>query len=82
VAKRRYEKHFLSKLTDSDGEREETQHWIETARDCGYLADADEERLLGYCEEIGKMLASMRARAEMFCPASPVLREDSDESDL
>jgi len=25
-AKRRYEKHFLSKLTDADGEQQETQH--------------------------------------------------------
>jgi four helix bundle protein len=33
-AKRRYEKHFISKLTDSDGEQQETQHWIETEFDC------------------------------------------------
>src|SRR5688572_22090803 len=26
--KRRYEKHFVSKLTDADGEQLETQHWI------------------------------------------------------
>jgi four helix bundle protein len=25
-AKRRYEKHFVSKLTDADGEQQETQH--------------------------------------------------------
>ncbi len=25
-AKRRYEKHFISKLTDADGEQQETQH--------------------------------------------------------
>ncbi len=36
-AKRLYEKHFVSKLTDADGEQQETQHWIETANDCGYL---------------------------------------------
>jgi four helix bundle protein len=29
-AKRRYEKHFVSKLTDADSEQQETQHWIET----------------------------------------------------
>jgi four helix bundle protein len=29
--KRRYEKHFVSKLTDADGEQLETQHWIELA---------------------------------------------------
>jgi four helix bundle protein len=33
-AKRRYEKHFISKLTDADGEQMETQHWLETALDC------------------------------------------------
>ena len=81
-AKRRYEKHFLSKLTDSDGEREETQHWIETAHDCGYLAEGDKARLLGYCEEIGKMLASMMARADHFCPESSVVREEPSESDF
>ena len=32
--KRRYEKHFISKLTDADAERLETQHWIEIAFDC------------------------------------------------
>ena len=36
-AKRRYEKHFISKLTDSDGEEMEAQHWIETALDCEYI---------------------------------------------
>ena len=30
-AKRRYEKHFISKLTDADGEQQETQHWIENS---------------------------------------------------
>lgn len=28
-AKRRYEKHFVSKLTDADGELQETQHWLD-----------------------------------------------------
>lgn len=37
-AKRKYEKHFVSKLTDADGEQQETQHWIETSLDCGYFS--------------------------------------------
>ena len=36
-AKRTYEKHFISKLTDADAEQQETQHWIETALDCEYI---------------------------------------------
>ena len=35
--KRRYEKHFISKLTDADAEQLETQHWLETAVDSDYL---------------------------------------------
>jgi len=30
-AKRRYPAHFLSKLTDADGELQETMHWLDTA---------------------------------------------------
>ena len=33
-AKRRYPAHFVSKLSDADGEIEETVHWIETAFAC------------------------------------------------
>ena len=29
--KRRYEAHFVSKLSDSDAEQAETQHWLDTA---------------------------------------------------
>ena len=29
--KRRYLAHFVSKLTDADGEQAETQHWLDTA---------------------------------------------------
>ena len=29
--KRRYVAHFVSKLTDADGEQAETQHWLDTA---------------------------------------------------
>ena len=36
-AKRRYEAHFISKLTDSAGENSETDTWLDFALDCGYL---------------------------------------------
>ena len=41
--KRRYEKHFVSKLTDADAERLETQHWLRTSYACEYLSK-DEAR--------------------------------------
>ena len=36
-AKRRYEAHFVSKLTDCDGENSETDSSLDFARDCGYV---------------------------------------------
>ncbi|MGD0828787.1 MAG: four helix bundle protein [Desulfobaccales bacterium] len=36
--KRRYEKYFISKLTDADAEQMETQHWLNVAASCGYLS--------------------------------------------
>lgn len=66
-AKRRYEKHFISKLTDSDGEQMETQHWIETARDCEYIDQKTSTQLLETCLEIGRMLGSMIQKADLFC---------------
>ena len=44
-AKRRYEAHFLSKLTDADGEINETDTWLDFARDCAYLSDEHHQRL-------------------------------------
>jgi four helix bundle protein len=35
--KRRYEKAFISKLSDSEGEAAETQVWLEFAVGCGYI---------------------------------------------
>ncbi|HSL42568.1 MAG TPA: four helix bundle protein [Anaerolineales bacterium] len=71
-AKRRYEKHFVSKLTDSDGEQQETQHWIETAFDCEYISKEEAKALLlEKCMEIGRLLGGMMAKAEQFCNPSP-----------
>jgi four helix bundle protein len=36
-AKRRYEAHFVSKLTDCDGENSETDSCLDFAKDCGYI---------------------------------------------
>jgi four helix bundle protein len=79
-AKRRYERHFLSKLTDADGEQQETQHWIETATDCGYLTKQRAILLIRKCEEIGRLLGGMMAKADLFCGGSVnILRESAAE---
>ncbi len=66
-AKRRYKKHFISKLTDSDGEQQETQHWIETALDCGYIAKKLSKDWLDRYASVGRMLNSMINKADSFC---------------
>ena len=77
-AKRRYERHFISKLTDADGEQMETQHWIETALDCEYIDQKTSVQVVEKCLEIGRMLGGMMDKAEMFCGEPPhTLREDS-----
>ncbi|HXF85010.1 MAG TPA: four helix bundle protein [Anaerolineales bacterium] len=77
-AKRRYEKHFISKLTDSDGEQMETQHWIETALECEYIDQQTSAQLIEKCLEIGRILNGMMDKAELFC-GNPLrtLREES-----
>ena len=79
-AKRRYERHFVSKLTDADGEQQETQHWIDTALDCDYLSSQQRDELIGKCEEIGRLLGGMIAKADRFCGTSALqLREPEIE---
>ena len=58
-AKRRYEAHFFSKLTDCDGENSETDSSLDFAWDSGYITDQQYAELATVCEEIGKMLGSM-----------------------
>ena len=77
--KRRYEKHFISKLTDADGEQQETQHWIEIAFDCGYLTKNDKTRLLQGYEEIGRLLGGMMTKAAKFSNPQAIIREDAPQ---
>ena len=66
-AKRRYKKHFISKLTDSDGEQQETQHWIETVYDCSYITETCCKDWLERYASVGKMLNSMINKSDSFC---------------
>jgi four helix bundle protein len=78
--KRRYENHFISKLTDADSEQYETQHWIDTAVDCHYWNEQTATPLQKRCEEIGRLLGGMIEKAGLFCGTPPhALRESSAE---
>ena len=58
-AKRRYEAHFISKLTDCDGENSETDSSLDFAKDCGYITVQQHVALTAQCVEVGRMLGSM-----------------------
>ena len=66
-AKRRYPAHFLSKLTDADGELQETLHWLASAEACEYLSLDQSKTLLDQERVVGRQLGSMIYRHESFC---------------
>ncbi len=66
-AKRRYPAHFLSKLTDADGELQETLHWLASAEACEYLGAEQATQLQNQAAIVGKQLGSMINRHESFC---------------
>ena len=78
--KRRYERHFVSKLTDADAEQMETQHWVDEACDCQYLDSKQAKELTEELMEIGRMLNFMMDKAHSFCgQRNFVIRDDAKE---
>lgn len=69
-AKRRYEAHFISKLTDADGEAEETVHWLNSSDACGYIDHATRNDLAACYAQISAMIHKMINNAESWC--SPI----------
>lgn len=65
-SKRRYEKHFVSKLSDADGEALETSVWLEFSLSHNYLKKEVYEELIEKYKELGKMLGSMINKPEKF----------------
>jgi len=51
----------VSKLTDADGEQNETRHWLKTALVCDYLGEAQYADLAERCKHIGAKLGRMMA---------------------
>ncbi len=64
--KRLYPKHFISKLSDSDGENSETSVWIDFSHACKYIGDENCKKLSSECEEIGKLLNYMILNPEKY----------------
>ena len=65
--KRRYEAHFIAKLSDADAELAETEHWLRTARACGYLSPEALSSLRSQSRTVGKMLGAMLRNPAPWC---------------
>ena len=66
-AKRRYEKSFVNKLTDSLGEKNETEVWLDYSNDCKYIQKETHERILSEYDEVRKILISIINNPEKWC---------------
>lgn len=57
--KRRYPKHFISKLTDADAENSETIVWLDYALACNYIKHKQYTSLQKVALEVGKLINYM-----------------------
>lgn len=57
--KRRYEAHFVSKLSDAETEAAETQVWLEFAVHCGYIPQEEAKALYAAYNRVIGMLVNM-----------------------
>ena len=64
--KRRYQKHFISKLSDSDSENTETQVWLDFSLSCKYIVRERYDSLILKSEEVGKLLNYMMNNPDKF----------------
>ncbi len=70
-AKRRYRAHFVSKLTDCDGENSETDTSMVFARDCSYIAVEQHDEVTTRLPEVGRMLGYMIKNPSPFLLKEP-----------
>jgi four helix bundle protein len=66
-AKRRYEKAFINKLTDSFGELNETEVWLDYSKDCQYILPEIQDNLKGEYIEVRKIMISMINNSVKWC---------------
>ena len=64
--KRRYKPHFVSKLSDAEGEAEETRVWLEFALRCRYLEQNDFDQLDDVYDKILGQLVRMLSEPEKW----------------
>jgi len=69
--KRRYEAHFVSKISDADMENSETQVWLDFSLNCQYINKDQCIALQAKSEEIGRLLNHMIGNPEKYLNKTP-----------
>lgn len=70
--KRRYEKSFISKLADSEGEARETQTWLQFAIACQDINEEQYRILNNQYNHIIGMLVNIMNQSKNWCTFSPI----------
>jgi four helix bundle protein len=65
-SKRSYKAHFISKVSDSDMENNETQIWLLFAYTCNYLTDTQFQEFSDLSTEVAKLLDFLIHNPEKF----------------
>lgn len=65
--KRKYERSFIAKLTDSEGEARETQTWLQFALACKYINEEQFRILNNQYNQIIGMLVNMMIQSKNWC---------------
>ena len=68
-SKRRYPAHFISKLSDSDGEQNETRHCLKSALACDYISKDEYGSLIVKCKITGRKRGHMMQHADQWKPS-------------
>jgi four helix bundle protein len=77
--KRRYEAAFVSKLSDSDGEADETEVHLAFALRCGYLLPDKHAALMDHYDHICRQIRKMMDDAASWCGTAGEVREMAAE---
>lgn len=77
--KRRYPNHFVSKLSEADGEAAETQNWLNFAVRCSYVDKGTYDALWEEYEKISRGLVGMMTHADTWCGPSHLVRDSVAE---
>lgn len=75
--KRRYPRHFASKLSDAASEAAEVLVWIEFAEACGLLDSSDANLLSERMRAVLGGLTKMQAQPETWCTPTAVREPES-----